>query len=204
MRIQWSVLILIVAAQAGNAAPAQNSPVGETKTAVASAKLDMPQRSYRIGAGDVLQILVWKEPDASVPSIQVRSDGNITVPFVKELHVEGLTPSEVEALVTERLSRFLRNPEVSVLVRETNRDKVFVIGAVRREGSIALRSPMTVIQVLAEAGGLNEFAKKKKIYILRNNGEHQQRIAFNYEAAIRGEPKMSNLYVAPGDTIIVP
>lgn len=63
---------------------------------------------------------------------------------------------------------------------------------------------MTVIQVLAEAGGVNEFAKKKKIYILRHNGERQQRIAFNYEAAIRGEAKMSNLYVAPGDTIVVP
>ncbi|HOK47517.1 MAG TPA: polysaccharide biosynthesis/export family protein, partial [Bryobacteraceae bacterium] len=160
--------------------------------------------SYRIGPGDVLQIMVWKEPDASVPSIQVRSDGYITVPFVKELHVVGLTPSEVETLVTQRLSRFLRNPEVSVLVRETNRDKVYVIGAVRREGSIPLRSPMTVIQVLAEAGGVSEFAKKKKIYILRNNGERQQRIAFNYEAAIRGDPRMSNLYVAPGDTIVVP
>lgn len=205
MRIQWSVLLLIVAAQAGgNAAPAQDTPAGETKSAVAAAKLDTSQRSYRIGAGDVLQIMVWKEPDASVPSIQVRSDGNITVPFVKELRVEGLTPSEVESLVTERLSRFLRNPEVSVLVRETNRDKVYVIGAVRREGSIPLRSPMTVIQVLAEAGGVNEFAKKKKIYILRHNGERQQRIAFNYEAAIRGEAKMSNLYVAPGDTIVVP
>ncbi|HOL73690.1 MAG TPA: polysaccharide biosynthesis/export family protein [Bryobacteraceae bacterium] len=205
MRIQSTVLILIVAAQAGvYAAPAQNAQAGETKAAVAAAKLDTPQGSYRIGPGDVLQIMVWKEPDASVPSIQVRSDGYITVPFVKELHVVGLTPSEVETLVTQRLSRFLRNPEVSVLVRETNRDKVYVIGAVRREGSIPLRSPMTVIQVLAEAGGVSEFAKKKKIYILRNNGERQQRIAFNYEAAIRGDPRMSNLYVAPGDTIVVP
>lgn len=204
---KWIALILSLASAAASAgvtgAQDQSRPAGETKSAVAAAK-PVAAPAYRIGAGDVLQIMVWREPDASVPSIQVRSDGNITVPFVKELHVEGMTPPEVESLVTQRLARFLRNPEVSVLVRETNRDKVYVVGAVRREGSIPLRSVMTVIQALAEAGGVNDFAKKKKIYILRTEGQRQTRIPFNYEAAIRGEAKLSNLFVVAGDTIVVP
>ena len=205
---KWIALILTLASAAAPAgmtgAQDQSRPAGETKSAVAAAKPVAAAPPYRIGAGDVLQIMVWREADASVPSVQVRSDGNITLPFVKELHVEGMMPSEVESLVTQRLARFLRNPEVSVLVRETNRDKVYVVGAVRREGSIPLRSVMTVIQALAEAGGVNEFAKKKRIYILRTEGQGQTRIPFNYEAAIRGESKLSNLFVVAGDTIVVP
>ncbi len=205
---KWIAPILTLASAAVSAgvtgAQDQSRPAGETKSAVAAVKPVAAAPVYRIGAGDVLQIVVWKEPDASVSSIQVRSDGNITVPFVKELHVEGMTPSEVESLVTQRLARFLRNPEVSVLVRETNRDKVYVVGAVRREGSIPLRSVMTVIQALAEAGGVNDFAKKKRIYILRTEGQRQTRIPFNYEAAIKGEAKLSNLFVVAGDTIVVP
>jgi polysaccharide export outer membrane protein len=200
------ILTLATVAAPGGAIGAQERGrrAEDAKSAVAAAKPVAAAPTYRIGAGDVLQIVVWKEPDASVPSIQVRSDGNITVPFVKEIHVEGLTPTEVESLVTERLTRFLRSPEVSVLVRETNRDKVYVVGAVGRQGSIPLRSVMTVIQALAEAGGVNEFAKKKKIYIIRTEGQKQVRIPFNYEAAIKGQAGLSSLLVAPGDTIVVP
>lgn len=205
LRIVLAITLSSTAALCGQAkAQDQGRPAEDTKAAVAGAKPAPATPPYRIGAGDVLQVMVWKEPDASAQSIQVRSDGKVTLPFVKELHVEGLTTAEVESVVTERLSRFLRNPEVSVLVRETNRDRVYVIGAVRREGSIPLRSSMTVIQALAEAGGVNEFAKKKRIYILRNNGRTQMRIPFNYESAIKGQSKLTSMEVAPGDTIVVP
>src|SRR5579871_2863491 len=120
-----------------------------------------PDRVYRIGVGDILQITVWQEPDASIPAIQVRSDGKVTLPFVKEVTATGLTTSELETVLTEKLGPYLKNPEVSVMLKEINSEKIYVLGGVKHEGAIQLKSSMTVLQALAEAGGLTDFAKKK-------------------------------------------
>jgi polysaccharide export outer membrane protein len=160
---------------------------------------------YRIGAGDVLRISVWKEPDASVDGVAVRFDGKISLPLVKEIQVIGLTPRELEELLAREFSRyFLSSPEVSVIVKEINSQKIYLVGGVVRPGSILLRTPMTVLQVLAEAGGLTDYAKRKKIYLLRKNGDKESRILFNYEAVLRGDNPEQNIPVRPGDTIVVP
>ncbi|MCC6367120.1 MAG: polysaccharide biosynthesis/export family protein [Bryobacterales bacterium] len=159
---------------------------------------------YRIGAGDVLQILVWKEPDASVPSVMVRTDGKISVPLIKEVNAAGLTPAELEKVLAERLSKFVREVDVTVIPREIVSQKVYLLGAIRREGPVVLQSSMTVLQALNSAGGLTEYAKRKKIYILRNENGKQIRLPFDYEAVIKGEHPEQNILVQAEDTIVVP
>ena len=161
--------------------------------------------SYRIGAGDVLEINVWKEPEASVPSVVVRPDGKVTLPLLKEVEVVGVTPVELQKLLVSKLDpKFIHGADVTVVVKEIRSKKVYLIGAVKKEGPLLLLSNMTVLQVLAEAGGLTDFAKKKKIYILRTENGQQKKIPFNYDQVIKGEHMEQNIMVLPDDTIIVP
>jgi polysaccharide export outer membrane protein len=159
---------------------------------------------YRIGPGDTLQIVVYKEADASVPSVVVRPDGKITLPLVKELVVAGLTPSELEKLLAERLVRFIRDADVTVIPTEIVSQRVYLVGAVRKEGPLPLLSSMTVLQALNAAGGLNEYAKKRKIYVLRTEHGKQVRLPFDYAAVIRGEHTEQNIELHLDDTIVVP
>lgn len=162
------------------------------------------KRGYRIGAGDVLQVSVWREPDASVERAAVRSDGKISLPLIKEVDVVDLTPAELEELLQHRFSGYINDPEVTVIVTEIHSEKAYVVGGVVSQGSIELTTPMTVLQVLAEAGGLTEFAKRKKIYVLRERGGRQKQLPFDYDAVLRGKHPEQNVTVRPGDTIIVP
>jgi polysaccharide export outer membrane protein len=159
---------------------------------------------YRIGSGDTLQVSVWKEPEASVPTGVVRPDGKITVPLIKEVEVAGLTPRQAEAVITERIGKFITDPNVTVVVATINSKKIYLIGAVRKEGTLAYTYGMTVMQALSEAGGLNDYAKRKKIYILRTENGREYRLDFNYEEVIRGERMEQNVVLLPGDTVVVP
>jgi len=159
---------------------------------------------YRIGAGDTLQISVWKEPDVSVPSVVVRSDGRITIPLIKEVTVGGLTPSQAEAMITEGLRKYITDPNVTVVMAAMNSKKVYVIGAVRKEGPLPYNYGMTVMQALSEAGGLTDYAKRKKVYILRSENGREYRLDFNYEEVVRGERMEQNIVLLAGDTVVIP
>jgi polysaccharide biosynthesis/export protein len=159
---------------------------------------------YRIGPGDVLQIAVWKEPEASVPNVIVRADGKISVPLVKEIEVSGLTPVELEKLLTEKLAKFIRGVDVTVVPKEIVSQRVYLLGAVKKEGPVPILSAMTVLQTLNAGGGLTEYAKRKKIYVLRNENGKQIRLPFDYQAVIRGEHPEQNILVKAEDTIVVP
>jgi polysaccharide export outer membrane protein len=161
-------------------------------------------KGYRIGAGDVLQISVWREPEASVARVVVRPDGIISLPLVKELNVLGLSPSELETVLVEKLAQFIHSPDVTVVVMEVLSKKVYLLGAAKREGPLPLLAPMTIMQVLSEAGGLSDFAKRKKIYLLRTENGKQTRYPFNYDAVLKGEHMEQNILVLPDDTIVVP
>jgi len=184
---------------------AENIP-RETKSAsepvVPAPKSLLPD--YRIGAGDVLQINVWKEPDASIPAAVVRSDGRISLPLIKEIQVIGMTPAELEGVLTERIGKLIHGADVTVLVREIHSENVYLIGAVRREGPIPLVSSMTVLQAIAQAGGLSDYARRSKIYILRHGNGGQIRLPFDYAAVIKGSRMEQNVVLRPGDTIVVP
>jgi len=159
---------------------------------------------YRIGVGDVLQVSVWREPEASAPAATVRTDGKISLPLIKDIEVAGMTAAEVEQLIAERIGKFIRTPEVTVIVREIHSQKVYLIGAVRVVGPVTLTGPMTVLQAITQAGGLTDYAKKKQIYILRNTDGKQTRLPFNFEAVISGAGIAQNIPLLPNDTIVVP
>jgi len=159
---------------------------------------------YKIGAGDVLQISVWKEPDASVPSVVVRPDGMISLPLVKDVSVLGLTPKRAEAAIGEALGRFITDPDVTVVVAEINSKKIYLVGALKKEGPVAYTYRMSVMQAISEGGGLTDYAKRKKIYVLRNEGGRQTRVPFNYDAVIKGEHMEMNIALLPDDTVVVP
>jgi polysaccharide biosynthesis/export protein len=209
-------------AQASNA-PATNKPVAQAPSAperapgssaavgtvpppadASEAKNRGVPEDYRIGAGDVLSVSVWKEPDASVPSVVVRPDGKITMPLIKDVEVVGLMPSEVERTITDKLAKLIPAADVTVIVTGIQSKKIYVIGAVKKEGPIPYIYRMSVLQGLTEAGGLNDYAKPKKIYILRNEGGKEYRLQFDYDAVIKGEKMEQNVELVPGDQIVVP
>jgi polysaccharide export outer membrane protein len=203
-------------AQDPTAAPDPNSPSMITMPGLSDmrsgAHLDpgSPQAptstlpDYRIGSGDVLRISVWREAEVSVDGVAVRSDGKISLPLIREVYALGLTPIELETVLNREFAKLINNPVVTVIVKEINSQKVYLVGGVIRPGSLMLRTPMTILQVLAEAGGLTDFAKKKKIYIIRKEGGQESRIQFNYEAVLKGDNPEQNIPVRPGDTIVVP
>ena len=159
---------------------------------------------YRIGSGDVLQIMVWKETDASVPSVVVRPDGKIAIPLLKDVDVLGLTPAEVEQALTERLAKFIPAADVTVIVTAIHSKRVYMVGGVRKEGPIELQHDMSVLQALSEAGGLTDYAKRKSIYVLRTSNGKQHKLPFNYDAVLKGERINDNIIVEPDDIIVVP
>lgn len=169
-----------------------------------SAPLRLPD-GYRIGAGDALQIVVWKEPEASVPQAVVRADGKISMPLIKDVDAVGLTPRQLEESLADKLSKFINGPDVTVVAKEIRSLKVYIMGGVKKEGPVTLLSPMTVLQVINEAGGLTDYAKRKKIYILRRDENGKQiRLPFDYQAVIKGEQPAQNIFVMPNDTVVVP
>jgi polysaccharide export outer membrane protein len=176
-------------------------PPSEERTPSGSS--DLPE-GYRIGPGDVLQISVFREPDASVPSAAVRSDGKISMPLIKEVEIIGLTATEAEKRIAERLSQFIHGPEVTVIVSQINSRKVYLVGGVRSVGAIDIKGPMTVLQAITHAGGLTDYAKRKQIYVLRTENGRQLKLLFNYEAVLKGEKMEQNILLAPNDTVVVP
>jgi len=159
---------------------------------------------YLIGAGDTLQVTVWKEPDLSVPTQVVRPDGRITLPLVKEIAVAGMTERQAEAAIGTAMGKFVTDPIVTVVVTLPTSKKVYMVGAVRKEGTLPYTYGMTVMQAISEAGGLNDYAKKTKIYVLRTENGREYRLEFNYKEVLKGERMEQNIMLLPGDTVIIP
>jgi len=159
---------------------------------------------YKVGPGDQIGIIVWKEPDASTADTMVRADGKVTLPLVKEISVAGYTPTELETFLADKYSAFINGADVTVIVKAINSRKVYMIGSLKKEGALPLLGPMTVLQAITECGGLNDYAKGRKIYVLRTEKVKQIRLPFDYPAAIRGEHPEQNVFLKPGDSVIVP
>ncbi len=157
---------------------------------------------FRIGVDDELQISVWHEAELSMP-VTVRPDGMITLPLLNDVPVLGLTTKELQNLLTEKLKPFVTEPQVTVSARAIRSRKVYLTGQVPRPGTYQLSGRKTVLQMIAEAGGLNLFAKRTSIYILRNENGREVRVPFNYKNAIKGGSD-AEILVLPGDMIVVP
>jgi len=159
--------------------------------------------NYIIGAQDVLDISVWKEAELT-RSVPVRPDGKISMPLLNDVQAAGLTPTQLAALITERLKKFVTNPQVTVIVTAINSQRVYLLGEVSRPGAYPILPGMTILQGLSSAGGFTQFAKMKSIYLLREVGGKQEKYSFNYKDVIHGHHVEQNLILKAGDTIVVP
>ena len=181
---------------------ARNNASGgdETRPAAVPATTDP---AYVIGPEDVLDINVWKEPDMT-RIVPVRPDGKISLPLINDVQAAGSTASELASSVTDKLRKFLTEPQVTVIVTATNSQRVFVVGEVLRAGAFPLIPGMTVLQALAASGGFTTFANVKKIHVMRLvNGKHME-MPFNYREVLKGDNPDQNIKLEPGDTVVVP
>ena len=209
--LKWVLLLgvltsLAVAQDAGNAAP-----VNPAKTAPATAPDNPPKPaasvspdSYVIGAEDVLSIYVWKEPEMS-KTVPVRPDGMISLPLVGEIKAVGYTPVQLQDIIAESMKKLISDPQVTVMVDKVGSLNFNIVGEVNHPGYFPLTRRMTVLDAIAMAGGFQDFAKTKKIYVLRTtaNGT-QERLPFNYTDVIKGKNPQQNIELQPRDTIVVP
>jgi polysaccharide biosynthesis/export protein len=190
---------------AASATPGSTSTGGKARAGNATSGTASPvPYEYRIGAGDILQVSVWKEPEASALNVVVRPDGMISTPLIKEIQVAGLTPKQAEILITERLVKVIQEPDVTVVVTGMGSKKIYAIGAVKKEGPIAYTYSMTIMQAIAEAGGLTDYAKRNKIYVLRNENGKETRFPFLYDDILKGKHMEQNIVLLPFDTLVVP
>lgn len=183
-------------------APPQTAANAARATATGASNVPV-QPEYRIGAGDKLQINVYKESDLS-PALQVRPDGRITMPLVGDIPAAGQTPMQLQRRLAESLREYVANPVVTVMVTEVADRVVYVMGEVVTPGAIPLKGSLTVLQALAMAGGFKEFAKPGSIKVLRKvaNSDRVETIPFRYKDAIRNDAQV--FYLAEGDTVVVP
>ena len=174
-----------------------------TMAVVIAAALPLRGDEYRIGIEDVLDVAVWNVPEMQ-KTVPVRPDGKISLPLVNDVVAAGLTPMQLRKQLSEKISAFVQDPDVSVVVREIHSLKVSVIGQVRTPGRYDLRGPSTVLDALALAGGFTEFAARRKVTILRGSGTTVERLRFDYDAAVSESTVRNNVQLKPGDIIVVP
>lgn len=187
-------------AQAPSKAEAEKSaPPKTAEIPLSGLAAPVDPHSYIIGSEDVLAIRVWRENDLSV-GVVVRPDGKITIPLAGDVQAAGLTPTQLAAKITEAYSKFLNRPEVSVSVQQVQSRRYFITGKVGRPGAVSLVTPTTVLDAITMAGGLQDFAKKSKIVIMRG----KERLKFNYNEVIKGKKVEQNILLQPGDYIVVP
>jgi polysaccharide export outer membrane protein len=158
---------------------------------------------YRIGAGDTLQLFVWKEPELT-REVTVRIDGKISVALLGDIQAAGRATRELAADVTRGLTRFIAEPVVTIAVNQTRSTRFFVLGMVGRSGEFPMSSPTTVVQALAVAGGLKEYAKSDAIVIVRQEGGKSTFVPVNYKRLVSDRDGSQNIPLRPGDTVLVP
>ncbi len=165
------------------------------------AEVTADSNQYVIGPEDLLYVHVWKEESLS-RTVPVRIDGKISLPLIDEVKAAGLTPLQLKENLISRFKEFVDIPNVSVIVMEANSFKVFVSGQVKTPGVVRLRSETAILQIIPMVGGFTEWAKQKKVLIVRMENGTEKRITVNYKRIVDG--KDPNIILQAGDTIIVP
>jgi polysaccharide export outer membrane protein len=169
-----------------------------------------PAEPYLIGPEDVIEVAVWNNVELS-RTVPVRPDGKISLPLLHDVQAGGLTPMQLRAAITSSLEHFVAEPVVSVIVREVHSVKVTVIGEVKTPGRYEVRSRTTVLDVLAMAGGLSQYAARARITVLRRDGAAVRQLPFDFDKVTTraggtgssGAAQL-NFCIQPGDIIVVP
>ena len=158
---------------------------------------------YVIGPDDVLTVVFWRDKDMT-SDVTVRPDGKITLPLLNDVNAAGLTPEQLRTQLLESASKLFEDPTVVVVVKAINSRKVFVTGNVAKPGVYPVSAPTTVLQMIATAGGLLEYAKAKEIRIMRTENGKTVSLKFNYKDVSQGKKLEQNILLKPGDTVIIP
>jgi polysaccharide export outer membrane protein len=157
---------------------------------------------YRIGPEDRLRIDVWKQPNMSAV-VPVRSDGKISIPLVPDIQAAGLTPVQLKDKITTELSKLIGDPTVSVIVEEINSLKISVAGSVRKPGVYKIGKQLSIIEAISLAGGLEPMADARRIRLIRRQDGTENIYQVDYNAIVNGDIKQ-NIFLMPGDTVVVP
>lgn len=195
-RVSTLLLGLIAPAVAAGQSAADRKPADPKAPAVTD--------GYTIGPDDILSVSIWKEPEMSVESVVVRPDGKISLPLLNEMQAADLRPEQLRLQIAEKAKAFVADPTVSVVVREIRSRRAFITGNVTNPGAFQLGTGTTVLQLIALAGGLTEFARKKDIVVTRVDNGRNVVMPFNYAEILRGKSFEQNIVLRPGDTVIVP
>jgi polysaccharide export outer membrane protein len=190
----WLLLPLIVlrgaaAVAADGAAAAKNPPV-----------------EHRIQATDLLDIIVYREPELSLKT-RVNPNGNINYPLLGPIAVAGLTATEAQEKLTKLLGKdYLVDPRVTVSVESSSTQRVIIIGQVKSPGSFEIppNETLTILQLIARAGGFTDLAATGKITVIRGEGNKQKKILVNVPDIIRSGDKSKDIALEPGDIVSVP
>ena len=202
------VVAAIVAASAGLAA----TPLQDAR-AVAPAAADRAGASvvaapvapgYIIGTDDVLSILFWRDKDLSTPEVTVRPDGKVSLPLLNDVQAAGLTPEQLRDRLQEAARKYVEDPNPTVIVKEIKSRRVFITGQIDKPGPYPLNGSTTVLQLIAMAGGLKDFADGRNIAVLRAEDGQQVFHAFNYRDLLKQKNLQQNIELKPGDTVVVP
>ena len=185
---------------AGHLAAADNKKARPKTTWSAKASA----QDYEIGAGDILEITTWKEPDLSRDEVLVRTDGKISFPMLNDVQTAGLSPMELKRNMEQRLKEFVEGPLVTITVRNPGSQKIYVLGEVQNTGEYPLIKKLTVLQAFALAGGFTEWASKKEIILLRTENGKEKIYRINYKDITKGKDFSQNIKLKADDTIIVP
>jgi polysaccharide biosynthesis/export protein len=160
------------------------------------------EQQYVIGPQDVLGVVFWLE-DKMTADVVVRPDGKISLPLLNDIQAAGYTPEQLSKVVSKAAAPFLADPIATVIVKQINSRKVFVLGQVARPGTVSLATDMNVLQLLAEVGGFQEYASKNDVIIIRNDNGRERRFRFNYDDVVNGKKPEQNIMLLPGDTMLV-
>jgi polysaccharide export outer membrane protein len=199
-------------AQQGSPAPPAEArpslppaPAGVGPPAALTTALPAPPEDYKIGPDDLLQIVFWKDKDMTT-DVVVRPDGRISLPVINEVQAAGLTPDQLREGILAAATKFFEDPSVNVVVKQINSRKVFITGEISKPSAYALTSRMTVIQLIALAGGLSPYAKANDIAIIRTENGQTQRFPVKYKDIMEGKPASfkQNIELKIGDTVHVP
>ena len=160
-------------------------------------------QEYTVLPGDVLQVSVWKEPDLQM-QVLVRPDAAFSFPLAGDISTDGLSVTDIQQVLTERLSRYISNPVVTVSVVEVLGNKIYVIGQVNNPGEFIGNPRVDVMQALSMAGGVTAFASTNDIKILRRTASRQIAISFKYNDVLKGRDLEQNVVLQSGDIVVVP
>lgn len=193
-------LILPAMAVASSAAP--QAPAASPAASIPPATTPLPA-GYVIGPDDLLSVVFWRDKDMSA-EVVVRPDGKISLPLLNDVVAAGLTPEQLRVQITEAAGKLLAEPSATVVVKEIHSRKVYITGNVGKPGTYPLSGDMTVLQLIALAGGLAEYADAKNIVIMRTEGGQAQSFKFNYKDVVKQKNVQQNILLKPGDTVVVP